>query len=1088
MAFSEHIQPLRHASFTVDGGEVTGTRRVDGRHDLWRITVEPDSDEDVTITLPGDRECGTAGAVCTRGNDPTPLMNSLSATVAWDSNTAATGTPTISGTPQVGETLTVDTSGIADEDGLENVSYSYRWLVKEGTTVTHTAGWTDSTFTLADAVEGKAISVQVSFSDDAGNEESLIGVDAAAWSATMTVEWVYQGYGYYSTDVKEAGSLSPDSFNVDGTTYTVKMVETKGWWMYIGLDRELPFDFVLELDGTRFVSDDASFRSYSYGNIYRWEGKGLSLRDGDTVEVRLLRAFDDETAVNSVATGAPTISGTVQVGETLMADTSGIADEDGLTNADFTYQWLADDTEIQGATNADYTLTDADEGKTIKVQVSFTDNADNDETLTSTATDEVAAATAPNSPATGAPAITGTAQVGETLTADTSGIADEDGLDNVLFSYQWLADDTAIQGATNSTYTLADADEGNAIKVQVTFTDDADNEETLTSTATVTVAASTQPNSPATGAATISGTVQVGGTLTADTSGISDDDRLDNVSFSYQWLADDTVIQGATNSTYTLADADEGKAIKVHVSFTDNTGNDETLTSAATAVVSAAAQPNNPATSAPTVSGTAQVGETLTADTSGIADADGLTNATFTYQWLADDTDIAGATGSTYTLVEADEGKTVKVRVSFTDDAGNGETLTSEATDPVTATTQPNSPATGAPTIRGTVQVGETLTADTSGIADEDRLDNASFSYQWLADDDTISGATNSTYTLVDADAGKSISVRVSFTDDADNEETLTSVTTDSVTAAPEPPAQPTGLSSTVSHDTVTLNWEDPNDDSITGYVILRRDKEIHEEGTFVTVEDDTESADNTYTDDTVEPSKQYVYRIKAINAHGLSEISSWVRAYTPATSEPPAKPTGLSATATHDQAVLTWDNPGDDGITGYVILRRNQETDAEGEFTELVSNTGSADTTYSDESVVAETRYTYRIKAINEHGVSERSRWFHIDTPAAPVPAKPTGLSATATHDQVTLTWDDPNDDSIDGYVILRRNRDTDAKGEFTELVADTGSAHTTYSDDTVAAETRYTYRIKAINEHGVSERSRWFHLDTSAAPDPEG
>ena len=262
-------------------------------------------------------------------------------------------------------------------------------------------------------------------------------------------------------------------------------------------------------------------------------------------------------------------------------------------------------------------------------------------------------------------------------------------------------------------------------------------------------------NSAATGAPSISGTVQVGETLTADTSGIADEDRLDNVSFSYQWLADDTAIQGATNSTYTLADADEGNAIKVQVTFTDNAGNDETLTSAATAVVSAATQPNNPATSAPTVSGTAQVGETLTADTSGIADADGLTNATFTYQWLADDTDIAGATGSTYTLVEADEGKTVKVRVSFTDDAGNGETLTSEATDPVTATTQPNSPATGAPTIRGTVQVGETLTADTSGIADEDRLDNASFSYQWLADDDTISGATNSTYTLVDADAGK---------------------------------------------------------------------------------------------------------------------------------------------------------------------------------------------------------------------------------------------------------------------------------------------------------------------------------------------
>ena len=127
-----------------------------------------------------------------------------------------------------------------------------------------------------------------------------------------------------------------------GNPATVKMIETPGWWTYIGVDRELPFDFVLELDGTRFASSDASFSSYSYGNIYRWEGTGLSLRDGDTVEVRLHRAFEDETAVNSAATGAPIISGTVQVGETLTADTSGIEDAGGLDNAAFTYQWLAD--------------------------------------------------------------------------------------------------------------------------------------------------------------------------------------------------------------------------------------------------------------------------------------------------------------------------------------------------------------------------------------------------------------------------------------------------------------------------------------------------------------------------------------------------------------------------------------------------------------------------------------------------------------------------------------------------------------------------------------------------------------------------
>ena len=57
---------------------------------------------------------------------------------------------------------------------------------------------------------------------------------------------------------------------------------------------------------------------------------------------------------------------------------------------------------------------------------------------------------------------------------------------------------------------------------------------------------------------------------------------------------------------------------------------------------------------------------------------------------------------------------------------------------------------------------------------------------------------------------------------------------------------------------------------------------------------------------------------------------------------------------------------------------------------------------------------------------------------------------------------------------MILRRNRDTDAEGEFTTLVEDTGRADTSYTDDSVAAETPYTYRIKAINAHGTSERSR--------------
>ena len=175
---------------------------------------------------------------------------------------------------------------------------------------------------------------------------------------------------------------------------------------------------------------------------------------------------------------------------------------------------------------------------------------------------------------------------------------------------------------------------------------------------------------------------------------------------------------------------DGGKTIKVRVLVTDDLGNETTLTSEATDEVDFAVQQqgasNTPATGLPTISGTAQVGEMLTADTTGIADADGLDNATYSYQWVANDgttdTDISGETDATYTLLAGDEGRTIKVRVIVTDDAENETTLTSAATDAVEAAAQPDSPATGEPTITGTAQVGEMLRAGTTGIADADGL------------------------------------------------------------------------------------------------------------------------------------------------------------------------------------------------------------------------------------------------------------------------------------------------------------------------------------------------------------------------------
>ena len=92
---------------------------------------------------------------------------------------------------------------------------------------------------------------------------------------------------------------------------------------------------------------------------------------------------------------------------------------------------------------------------------------------------------------------------------------------------------------------------------------------------------------------------------------------------------------------------------------------------------------NNTATGKPTIRGMALVAQTLTASTTGIMDDDGLTGVSYSYQWIrvdgSDEDDISGATSRTYRLVDADEGKKIKVEVSFTDEVGYDEIRKSDA-------------------------------------------------------------------------------------------------------------------------------------------------------------------------------------------------------------------------------------------------------------------------------------------------------------------------------------------------------------------------------------------------------------------------
>lgn len=215
---------------------------------------------------------------------------------------------------------------------------------------------------------------------------------------------------------------------------------------------------------------------------------------------------------------------------------------------------------------------------------------------------------------------------------------------------------------------------------------------------------------------------------------------------------------GATSFTYTISN-----------------GNGYTATATVNGTVNAV---NDAPSGLPMLTGTATEDQTLSADPSGIADADGL--GAFAYQWLRDGVAVVGATASTYTLGDADVGRLMSVRLSYTDAYGANEVLSSLAS---AAVANLNDLPVGLPAISGPLISGQTLSATASDISDLDGLGPMSF--QWRADGIDIAGATGMSYTLSDADAGKSISVLVRYTDAWGTLESVSSPASGSVQRGP---------------------------------------------------------------------------------------------------------------------------------------------------------------------------------------------------------------------------------------------------------------------------------------------------------------
>ena len=744
------------------------------------------------------------------------LTSQATTAVAPLPNRPAAGAPSMQGVLQDRQVLTADTVGIIDADGLTDATFSYQWMRVTDGDSSEISGQTSSTYTLTTSDLGNNIQLKVAFTDDREHQESLtsaatppVAASGATWEllwlSTMTPEdpdGLDPDFQFSSS--ADEGGLSPAAFTDGKDTRAITFLGAS-FDSDATLSLELDFEpataqiatWKLALHDTEFafadaiiIQTDSSPPSYRF----QWDVTALAVDGRDLWDDEEAFTVSLLEAINLPATGVPAISGTPQVNETLSAAITGITDGNGLDHVSYEYQWSAGGSDIDGATGSSFTLTSSQEGQTIQVQVSFTDDDGFSETATSVATATVAEAA--NTPPTGLPAISGTPQVGRTLTADTSAISDQDGLSNVSYDYQWIRNDgtsdTDLQEATASTYTPSVSDVGRTIKVQVSFTDDEGNEETLTSEATAEVLAMA-PTGP------LRLTVAKGDKIEElDTSwqAPASDGGSAVTGYKVQWkeAADswdaeaDVAEATETGTTHTITDLTGGVEYAVRVIATNDAGDGPASTEAkGTPAGTASERVVEPENSAPTglpgISGTPQVDQALTASTSDIDDVDGLTNVSYRYQWIAGGSDIDGATGSTYTLTASEQGQTIQVRVTFTDDRNNAEILTSAATVAVAA--KANTVATGLPAISGTPQVGETLTASTSAIADRDGLNNVSYRYQWIAGGTDIDGATGSSYKLTSSEQGQTIKVRVTFTDDADNQESLTSVATGTVDAKP---------------------------------------------------------------------------------------------------------------------------------------------------------------------------------------------------------------------------------------------------------------------------------------------------------------